>query len=107
MRLRHTQLVRGIPLWGDENTIVLDGVSGEVSRIHGEGSGSDLIADDLSTFFRHFVAAGCFFYGGAGSEHFHAYWDRIRPVVPFGIAPADNLWLRHLVRWYDGDLLGG
>jgi hypothetical protein len=30
----------------------------------------------------------------------------VEDIVPFGIAPADNLWLQHLDRWYRGNITG-
>lgn len=94
----------GVPLWQDESTIVVDPRTGAVSRISGEPSPSDPIAASLGEFLIHFVGSGCFSYGGANRKHFTAYWKQIGDVVPFGITPKKNLWLRHLDRWYRGNL---
>lgn len=81
------------------------GLPTEVAEFYGaEGSPCELIPDSFSEFLRHFIGAGCFHCGGAERAHFEAYWEVIEPFVPFGIAPGENLWLKHLDRLYDGDI---
>ncbi len=103
-QLRRAQKRFGVPLWENENTIVVDGETGAVSRCSGEPTPSDPIAKSLGEFLVHFVGAGCFSCGGAERAHFKKYWKHVEAIVPFGIAPKQNLWLRHLDRWYRGNL---
>lgn len=97
--LRH-----GIPLWRDENTVVVDSQDGTVARFDGGGGPADPICGSIAEFLEHFVGAGLFNYGGADRAHFDAYWGVVKDVVPLAIAPAQNQWLQHLDRWYEGDL---
>ena len=106
LRLRGEQRRHGLPLWDDESTIVVDSRTGAVGRISGEPTPSDMIAPSFGEFLVHYVASGCFHCGTAERSHFAAYWKLIGDIVPFGIAPAKNLWLRHLDRWYRGNLTG-
>jgi hypothetical protein len=103
-RLRVDQRRYGIPIWREENTIVVDSRTGAVSRTFGEPAPSDPIAKSLGEFLVHFVAAGCFQYGGADRKHSQKYWKQIGSFVPFGIPPKRNLWLKHLDRWHGGNI---
>ncbi len=103
-QLQVDHLRYGIPLWADDNTIVVDSRTGAVGRHDGEGGPADRICDDLCEFFQHFAAAGLFNYGGASKEHFEVYWEIVKELVPFAISPQENKWLQHLDRWYRGDL---
>jgi predicted DNA-binding WGR domain protein len=93
----------GLPLWDDENSIVIDGRNGEVSRTSGEPQPSDVVAPALSEFLIHFVAAGCYT-GRARKPQFARYQKWLQAVAPVSIPPKENLWLRHLDRWFDGNL---
>lgn len=102
--INEDQRRHGVPLWEEENTILVDGRTGVVSRADGEGGPGDVIAASLGEFLTHFVAAGCFSYGAAERARFERYWNLVKHLVPFDIAPKDNRWLQHLDRWYRGDI---
>ncbi len=103
-QLRLEQLKFGLPIYGEDSFIVVDSRNGSVSRYSDEPSPSDKIASSFNEFLTHFIASGCFDYGSAEKIHFDKYWDIIKDIAPFDIAPKENLWLKHLDRWYDGDI---
>ncbi len=63
------------------------------------------IAPDFTTWLAYFVASGCYTYGSGDREPFRRWWKIVTPVVPFAVAPKDNLWLRHHSRFYEGEAL--
>jgi hypothetical protein len=63
------------------------------------------VAPDFATWLEHFLAAGCYSYGNAKRENFQSYWRAVKKIVPLKMEPKDNLWLKHLTRWYGGDRL--
>lgn len=104
VRMRVEQRVFGLPIWQSDNTVVIDTRTGAVSRYSSEPSPSDVIAGSLGEWLEHFVAAGCFNMGDAKKKDFDRYWKRVAPCVSRAIERRDNLWLRHLDRWYRGNL---
>lgn len=104
VKMRVEQRRFGLPIWENDNTVVLDARTGAVSRYSSEPSPSDPIASSLAEWLEHFVAAGCFNMGAAKKRDFDRYWKRVEPCVPRVIERRDNLWLRHLDRWYRGNI---
>jgi hypothetical protein len=94
----------GFPLTQDENYIVWDTDRGGVWQTSGEPFAVPTmpIAATFAEFLHHYVAAGCFDCGTAKKRRFDAYWKLVKPLVPVEVAPRDNLWLRHLSRFYPG-----
>ena len=101
-QLRYDQLAFGIPVWVDASTVVVDARDGSVGRFSGESGPSDRIAGSFAEFLEHFVACGCFDPGAADRAHFERYAALVGDAMPFAISQRDNLWLRHLDRWYPG-----
>ncbi len=53
------------------------------------------IAPDFTTFFKHWLASGCF----RGRE-FKKYWEVVKDFVPVQIPLEENLWLKYYDRVY-------
>ena len=104
VRMRVEQRMFGLPVWQNDNTVVFDARTGAVSRYSSEPSPSDPIAGSIGEWLEHFVAAGCFNMGDAKKKDFDRYWKHVASCVPRAIERKDNLWLRHLDRWYRGTI---
>lgn len=104
IKLRLDEMKYGIPIWCDQDYVVVNSKTGVVSRHSSECFPSDKISDTLEEFLEHYLSSGCFKYGGAEKKHFKKYWKKIKDIVPFNIPPKENLWLQHLDRWYKGNI---
>ncbi len=99
MELRRLHLF-GIPLTFEEPCLILDAQpersENGVYRILYDGSSlKEAIAPDFTTFWEHWLAAGCFIKG-----NFEAYWEVVSEFVTLQIPHKDNLWLRYWDKQY-------
>jgi|GEM_PF-3564215 tetratricopeptide (TPR) repeat protein len=90
----------GVQLTYEEPILLFDGdvktKKGAVHFMLWDGSPlPDEVAPDFSTFFEHWLAAGCF-----KVRDFDAYHKVVKSIIPIKIATADNLWLRHFNKQY-------
>jgi hypothetical protein len=99
MELRRLHLY-GIPLTFEEPCLILDAQPDKkehgIYRILYDGSPlKNVIAPDFTTFWEHWLAAGCFIKG-----NFDAYWQIVHEYVTLQIPHKDNLWLKYWDQQY-------
>ena len=88
----------GIQLTFSEPILLFDGATktGNIHWLCWDGEPlADVIAPDITAFFEHWLAAGCFYQGD-----FKAYWEVVKDIVPIHIAEDKNLWLNFYNKQY-------
>ncbi len=91
---------KGVQLTYEEPVFLFDAdiktKTGNIHQLLWDGEPiPDAIAPDFTTFFEHWLAAGCFFNGD-----FNTYREIVKDIVPVHIPEKDNLWLQFYNKQY-------